>query len=59
MKLQTQFSILICAELVWGLLSCTDATFSLHAKKEALGKLIFQDTLLSEPIGQSLSLIHI
>ncbi len=58
MKLQTLLSVLFYGGLACGLLSCTGNSHSLRARKEALGKLIFQDTQLSEPAGQSCATCH-
>ena len=57
MKLQTLFSILFCGGVIGGFISC-DHSSSLRTRKEALGKLIFQDTQLSEPAGQSCATCH-
>lgn len=57
MKLQTLFSILFCGGIIGGLISCNHSS-SLQTRKEALGKLIFQDTQLSEPAGQSCATCH-
>ena len=47
MKLQTLLSVLFYSGLIYGFLSCTGNALSLRARKEALGKLIFQDTVYS------------
>lgn len=57
MKLQTLFSILFCGGVIGGLISCNHSS-SLRTRKEALGRLIFQDTQLSEPAGQSCATCH-
>lgn len=58
MKGQMLLYILFCAGGVLGLLSCADGDSSLRVRKETVGKLIFQDTLLSEPVGQSCATCH-
>lgn len=58
MKLQTLLSVLFYSGLIYGFLSCTGNALSLRARKEALGKQIFQDTQLSEPSGQSCATCH-
>lgn len=58
MKQQTLCFSLLCCGIAFSLFSCTNHTSSLRARKEALGKQIFQDTRLSEPAGQSCATCH-
>lgn len=50
-------SLLLCGGLSFGMCACSSRP-SLQSQKEALGKLIFQDELLSEPAGQSCATCH-
>lgn len=58
MKHPLPYPFLFIGILVCILHSCTSHPASLQSSKEALGKLIFQDTLLSEPAGQSCATCH-
>lgn len=51
-------SIFFCSGFVCGLLSCNSNEDSLQNRKIALGKRIFQDTTLSEPVGQACATCH-
>lgn len=57
MKRLTFYNFLFCGGLALGILSCTSRV-SVQSQKEALGKLIFEDELLSEPAGQSCATCH-
>lgn len=55
MKAKIYYILLI---LCIGCFSCSPYEKSLHAEKEELGKLLFEDTALSEPAGQSCATCH-
>lgn len=57
MKRSAIFSLLLCSGLSIGILSCTSRPSTLSSK-EALGELIFNDSFLSEPAGQSCATCH-
>lgn len=58
MKRPMLISIFFCSGFVCGLLSCNSNEDSLQNRKIALGKRIFQDTTLSEPVGQACATCH-
>lgn len=57
MKRSTMLSLLLCSVMSLGILSCTSRS-SGQSPKETLGELIFNDTSLSEPAGQSCATCH-